>query len=135
MARTPDPPYVLVIDDDLVSRGILGDALYRYGLVPLLASSGREAIDLIAGASAPVLIVLAFRLPDMPASELLAKLRADARWARARVLLTSALPRAYVPLDMRIDGFVQKPFDVESLLRATRAVMRAEPAQGRSGEG
>ena len=130
MALTPDPPYALVVDDDPVSREVLGDALYRFGLVPLLAASGREALDLVAGASAPVLIVLAFRLPDMPAAELLTKLRMDERWARARVLLTAAVPRAYVPRDMRIDGFLQEPFDNESLLRAVRAVMRAEPPRG-----
>ena len=130
MALTPDPPYALVVDDDPVSREVLGDALYRYGLVPLLASSGAEALDLLAGASAPVLIVLAFRLPDMPAADLLAKLRADARWAQARVLLTSAVPRAYVPRDMPIDGFIQSPFDVETLLGAVRVVLRTGSARG-----
>jgi CheY-like chemotaxis protein len=127
---TPDPPYALVVDEDPLSREIVGDALYRYGLVPLLAYSSEEALELMAGQSAPVLIVLAFRLANMSTSELLATLRADARWARARVLLTSTLPRAYVPRNMQVDAFLQKPFDTESLVRAIRLVMIAGLARG-----
>lgn len=87
MASTPDPPYALVVDDDSDIRELLGEGLYRQGFVPLLASCGKEARDPMAGASAPAVIVLDYRLPDMLASELLEKFKADARWARARVLL------------------------------------------------
>ena len=84
----------------------------------------------MAGASAPAVIVLDYRLPDMLASELLEKFKADARWARARVLLISGLPRAYISRDLPIDAFVQKPFDLETLLEVARAVMQREPARG-----
>lgn len=128
---TPDPPYALVLDDDPLSREILGGALFRYGLVPLLAFSSEEAIELMAGSSAPVLIVLALRLASMATSELLATLRMDARWARARVLLTSTLPRAYVPRNMQIDAFLQKTvrYRVADSCEI-RAVMMTEPARG-----
>lgn len=126
MALRPDPSYALLVDDDPASRDILGEALYRYGFVPLFAATGAEAIELMAGASAPVLIVLASRLPDMPAAELLATLRVDDRWARARVLLTSHGPGSHVPEDMRVDGVIPKPLSGEALFRI---MMTAEPAR------
>jgi CheY-like chemotaxis protein len=123
MARAPEPPYAVVVDCDPASRELLGDALYRYGLVPLLVASGADAIELLAGASAPVLVVLASAPLDIPPARLLATLRADERWASARVLLAASGP-AEVPEGLRVDGVIPKPFDGESLFRA---VMRAAP--------
>jgi CheY-like chemotaxis protein len=123
----PDPPYAVVIDDDPITRELLGDALYRYGLVPLLVSSGAEAIGLQAGASAPVLVVLPSRVLDMPPARILARLRTDARWARARVLLTLPGPASGVPDGMHVDGVLRGPFEAASF----RAVMADEPGGGR----
>lgn len=125
MARAPEPPWAVVVDCDPESRALLGDALYRYGLVPLLVASGAEAIELLAGASAPVLVVLAAAALDIPPAQLLATLRADERWARARVLLAASGP-ADLPEGMEVDGFIPKPFDGESLFLA---MMRAAPGR------
>lgn len=128
MARAPEPPYAVIVDDDPASREMLGEALYRYGLVPLLVSSGAEAIELLAGASAPVLVVLASRPLDMPPAQLLAKLRVDERWARAHVLL--AAPAAgEVPDGMQVDGVIRKPFDGDSLFRTVMAARRSHGAR------
>lgn len=127
MARcVPDPPYVLVVDDDRSTRELVGDALYREGLVPLLVSSGEEAVDMMRGASVPVLIVLELGLRGMRSWQLLAKLKADERWARTPTLLISSRPEAQVPQDMPIAAFLRKPIDVELLLRVAReAIHRA----------
>ncbi len=130
MAHVPDPQYVLVVDEDARLRDALGVGLYRQGFVPLLAASGEEALDLMGGASAPVLVVLEYRLAGLPSWELLSRFRADVRWAQARVLLVSAVPRAYLPLGLAFDAFLQKPFEVSALLRLARGVMAAEPLGG-----
>jgi two-component system, chemotaxis family, sensor kinase CheA len=121
----PDPPYVLVVDDDRSTRELLGDALYREGLVPLLVSSGEEAMDMMRGASVPVLIVLELGLRGMRSWQLLAKLKADERWARTPAVLISSRPEADVPRDMPIEAFLRKPIDLDLLLRAARqAILR-----------
>ena len=122
-----DREYALVVDRDFGIRQFLGEILYRDGLMPLLASSGAEAIELMAGAAAPVLVVLAFRLPDMPAADLLARLRTDERWARARVLLLSTAPRSHLPDDLAFDGLVANPLDTRSVLATVHAVMARRP--------
>ncbi len=127
MARAPEPPYAVVIDGDPATRESLGEALYRYGLVPLLVSSGAEAIELLAGASAPVLVVLASGPLDMRPELLLAKLRGDERWARARVLLAASEP-ADLPDGVQVDGVISKPFDGESLFRTVMAARFPRPA-------
>ena len=43
-----DRPRVLIVDDDTDIRGLLGEALSRWGYDPTLAANGREAIDLIS---------------------------------------------------------------------------------------
>lgn len=119
----PDPPYVLVVDDDRSTRELLGDALYREGLVPLLASSGEEAMDMMGGASVPVLIVLELGLRGMRSWQLLAKLRSDERWAQTPAVVISSRPEAEVPGDMPVEAVLRKPIDMEQLLRVARKAM------------
>ena len=114
-----------MVEGDFGIRQFLGDVLHRYGLMPLLASSGAEALEHMADAAAPVLIVLAAKLPDMPAADLLAKLRTDERWARARVVLTSAVPRLHLPSDLAFDAFIEDPLVTKLVLARVRAVMAA----------
>ncbi len=116
-----DPPYVVVVEDNAAIREAVGQALYGEGFVPLLASSGEEAMDFMGGASTPVLVVLDFGLPGLPSWELLAKFKAHARWAAVPVLLVSSAPQGQIPEDMPVDAFLQKPFDMELLLRFARA--------------
>jgi DNA-binding response OmpR family regulator len=126
MAYVPaDPPYVLVVEDDAAIREALGQTLYDDGFVPLLASCGEEAVDFMNGASAPVLVVLDFGLPGMPSAELLARFKADANWASVPVLLISGNPKADIPGDMPVDEFLQKPFDVDALLRFAHGAVGA----------
>ncbi len=131
MEHAAEPTYVLVVDEDRALCEEIGEAFYREGWVPLLASSGRDALDLMSAASAPALIVLAFRLPDTDAPTLLAKLRTDARWSCARVVITGGVPGAYAAQYVRVDAFVEKPFEAEALVRVARSVMarshRASP--------
>src|SRR2546428_9108539 len=43
-----DRPRVLIVDDDTDIRGLLGEALTRWGYDPTLAADGREAVELIS---------------------------------------------------------------------------------------
>ena len=43
-----DRPRVLIVDDDTDIRGLLGEALTRWGYDPTLAANGREAVDLVS---------------------------------------------------------------------------------------
>lgn len=56
---------VLVIDDDELARETLGDFLSNEGFLPLLASDGEEALELLGSASPrPGLIILDLGMPN-----------------------------------------------------------------------
>lgn len=108
----PDPPQVLFVSGDALLRNRVGEALYRRGFVPLLAAHTREAVSYLSGTITPVLIVLDLDTPGLDAATLLARLRADARWSRVRVVVTGGEWRA----DLQIDGVLSRPLNPEQLV-------------------
>ena len=108
----PDPPYVLLVEADLLLAESVGDALFDSGFVPLLATDATEALQYMAGTSAPVLIILDLDSVGDPA-ELLARFRADARWSRVPIVVTGT---AQLPGHVQVDGVMPKPFDAEKLV-------------------
>jgi DNA-binding response OmpR family regulator len=112
-----DRAYVLLVEADHLLRESVGVALYANGFVPLLAADTADAICYMAGASAPVLIILDLDSVSEPA-KLLARFRADARWSRVPVVVTStALELAR---HLQVDGILPKPFDAERLVSLGR---------------
>jgi signal transduction histidine kinase/CheY-like chemotaxis protein len=117
---------VLVVDDERDSRDLLGFALQEAGAVPLLASSGAEALDLLKTGRAAV-VLSDVQMPEMDGFELLSEIRrrhgaeappAIAITARAR---TDDAARAVAA------GFVAhitKPVDLNLLMSTIRAVAR-----------
>jgi CheY-like chemotaxis protein len=74
-ARTPMTT-ILVVDDEPPIRSLLGFALSRGGMTPLLASNGQEAIDLFKEKSGTIdLVLLDILMPGMTGPETLTRLR------------------------------------------------------------
>jgi two-component system, sensor histidine kinase and response regulator len=57
--------YVLVVDDNRTNRTILKAQLESWRMVPILAISGNEALDLLAHEQKPDLIITDAQMPDM----------------------------------------------------------------------
>jgi DNA-binding response OmpR family regulator len=108
-----DPPYALVVEADPLLAETVGEALHASGFVPLLATDAAEAVRYMAGASAPVLVILDLDSVEEPA-ELLVRFQADARWARVPVVVTGSA--AGLSGDLQVDGVMPKPFDAERLV-------------------
>jgi DNA-binding response OmpR family regulator len=116
----PDPPYVLLVEADRLLRDSVGEVLHASGFVPLLATDAADALRYLAGASAPVLIILDLDSLAEPA-EMLARLRADARWSRVPVVVTGSA--AELPGALHVDGELPKPFDAERLVSLGRELI------------
>lgn len=112
----PDPPYVLLVEADQPLRERLGMALYASGFVPLFATGAADAIDYMAGASVPVLVVLDLDSLGSEPDELLWRFKGDARWSRVPVVVTGA----GLTGDLRVEGALPKPFDAERLVSLGR---------------
>jgi two-component system cell cycle sensor histidine kinase/response regulator CckA len=71
-----EPLSVLVVDDDGHLLRTLSDILRRRGYSPLVASSGREGLDLASHSQRPPAIALVdLRLPDMDGLDVIGRLR------------------------------------------------------------
>jgi CheY-like chemotaxis protein len=124
---TPSPPTappgggatVLIVDDEEIVRSSLRRALTRFGYRVLEAADGPTALAAVQSAAPPVeLVVLDLVLPGGGAGifELLKAVRPE-----LKVLISSG----YTPdseaargLAPRVDGFLQKPFELPELRAA-----------------
>jgi two-component system KDP operon response regulator KdpE len=114
---------ILVVDDEPQIQRFLSPALSAAGYDVLQATSGREALRMIATA-APDVVVLDLGLPDMDGKEALREARS---YFSAPIIVLSARDREaekIAALDLGADDYVEKPFAIGELLARLRAALR-----------
>jgi two-component system, sensor histidine kinase and response regulator len=96
--RFPEGLAVLVVDDNATNRRILTEVLWRWGLKPVAAASGAEAIALMRraweGQDAFPVVITDVHMPEMDGFELAEKLRSAAYGAEAKILMLTSGDRA-----------------------------------------
>ncbi|MEO8052131.1 MAG: response regulator, partial [Acidobacteriota bacterium] len=80
---------VLVVDDDTETRYLLAEILNTEGYVSLLATSGKEAFDMLARVR-PAAILLDLLMPGMDGFELLNRIKEDRSLRNLPVLVLTA---------------------------------------------
>jgi len=85
----PDPPTVLLVDDDLDSRMIYGRVLSHVGYRVIEAVGGQQAVN-VARTSKPDAIVVDLGLPDMDGLAVIRALRADPTTREAAIVVLTA---------------------------------------------
>jgi CheY-like chemotaxis protein len=107
---------VLVVDDELAIRQIIGDTLHDEGYCVLLAGTGRSALTLLA-TELPDLVLLDVMMPDGDGHAVLEAMQSQQDLNAIPVIIVSTgitRPR----LNAGIVGFLDKPFDLRRLLDA-----------------
>ena len=118
---SPDTGTILVIDDVEEHRDLLLQVLEDSGYRVSSASDGEEALEILAGATPPRLILLDYRMPAVDGAEFLRRLRADpdpGRSAIPVVLMTGLAPHEWEregALD--VAEVLEKPFGLGELRR------------------
>jgi CheY-like chemotaxis protein len=84
----PSKP-ILLVDDDEVTRYLLGGELAKLGYRVLEARGGREAISLIERET-PDAVILDIAMPDMDGFEVLRQIRASASFRSLKVIVHSS---------------------------------------------
>jgi diguanylate cyclase (GGDEF)-like protein len=115
---------ILVVDDDDVSRELVGKALQFEGYQVRLAESGAEGVAVLNDWM-PHLVLLDMNMPGMNGLETLVRLRARDEYVS--VLFVSANSRiedVIRGLDAGADDYICKPFDVGELLARVRSQLR-----------
>jgi CheY-like chemotaxis protein/HPt (histidine-containing phosphotransfer) domain-containing protein len=133
------PLRVLVVDDDAMSRDLLGVLLEGEGHRVDLADSGDAALALLsAGSAAPDVILTDLRMPGTTDSELAESLRRLC--GPETLLLAMSASSPHTEILESFDGFLRKPFTVKQIAAAIMtasipAVAIAAAAASQSGMG
>jgi PAS domain S-box-containing protein len=116
-----------VVDDDGVSRHLLGQMLNDAGLSADVVESGAEAVRYLGNHPAPAAILLDLVMPEPDGYAILRYVRAEPRLAAVPVVVLTALDsdgeieRAFAS---GADDYVQKPFRPGELLARLRVQLR-----------
>ena len=125
MERAKRPECILVVEDEKDLRGMMERVLTRAGYLVLEAPDGREALQLITAAQAPIdLIVTDIVMPWMGGEELIEAVRKAGH--RTPIICTSGLVSQATELtdvDSPPDALLSKPFTPRQLLSAVAAVL------------
>jgi two-component system sensor histidine kinase ChiS len=119
-------PNILLVDDDPTNLLLLEELLLSEGYVPLLAASGIEASQIVAG-STPDLILLDVMMPEMDGFEVCRRLREDARLQTVPIIFLTALDdddSRLRGLEMMGDDYLTKPINSKLLLTKIGSILR-----------
>lgn len=119
-------PYILAVDDDPDVLGTLARALKRDGFEVGRATSGLQALKMLADRQ-PSLIILDIMMPGLDGLNVCRKIRADNQYNHVAILFLTA--RGHTDdvvdgLDAGGDDYVTKPFEVAELTARVRALVR-----------
>jgi two-component system, OmpR family, KDP operon response regulator KdpE len=114
---------ILVVDEELEIRRALHRALRAHGYAVLTASSGEEAVELIAK-QRPDLVLLDLLLPGMSGLEVCRRVRAASNVPVIVLSVKDAESEKVEALDLGADDYVAKPFGMDEVLARIRVALR-----------
>jgi len=126
MHGNPQATMILIVDDQRDNRDMLEAMLQQEGYRTAQASSGMEAMDLIAY-EAPQLILLDVSMPDMDGYAVASLLKADPKTAGIPIIMVTAHTgrgARVVGLQTGAEDYLTKPVDAPELLLKVRNLLR-----------
>jgi len=118
---------ILIAEDDITSRNILGAILRKWGHEPIAVEDGIEAWHIMQKSDAPNLVVLDWEMPGMDGIEVCRKIREQQTSNPPYiVILTAKDEKADIVkgLDAGANDYISKPYDNEELLARIRVGQR-----------
>jgi CheY-like chemotaxis protein len=109
---------ILLIEDESDIRTILKDALEWEGYRVYTASNGKEGMEILPGMPAPSLILLDLMMPVMNGWEFANALQTDHAYRNVPIVALSAFSDP--EKEIRVEGFIKKPVDLDLLLALVR---------------
>jgi DNA-binding response OmpR family regulator len=116
---------IMIVEDELDIAENLAALLEAKGHKVTVINDGPEAVTL-ARKNVPDLILLDVMLPRLSGFDVCKLLRADAKTAKAKIVMVTGLGRGAdveTAFDAGADDYLIKPFDAERLLKKIAKVM------------
>jgi DNA-binding response OmpR family regulator len=130
LASAEQPARILVVDDDRDNRELLALFLKWEGFLVLTASSGEEALAIVAQ-RAPDMVLLDVMMPGMDGYEVAARIKRNVATRNVPIVMVTALEdrnaRA-LAMTAGADDLLPKPVDRAELLSRVRALLRQTSA-------
>lgn len=123
-SRKIAPPLVLVVEDDIDTRSLILQLLESEGFLVEAAADGGKALERLARAPYPDLILLDLSLPDMTGADVMRAVQAHPYRQKSKVLVCSGwdnLPAR--AKELFADGAIRKPYNVDEFLRTIRKAL------------
>jgi CheY-like chemotaxis protein len=116
---------ILVVDDELANAEVLSLILEEEGYRVFCAGNGRSGLQR-AREVQPDLVILDHLMPTMDGAEMAREMRNVPALARVPILMNSSLPEAALRGRYdRYDGFLRKPYSVDTMLAMIRELLDA----------
>ncbi len=116
---------ILCIDDELPIHTIVTDMLEEYGMTVICANTGAEGLQIFEKSFSDIdLVILDLAMPGLSGKEVFKKLKKIN--PLVKVLLTSGYKqdkRVKEALILGINGFLKKPFTLESLINSVAKII------------
>jgi CheY-like chemotaxis protein len=119
---------ILIVEDSCDLREMLRTILTAHGWNPILAESGRKALDKLERET-PGIILMDIRMPDMNGFELAAILKKHRVYRSIPILAATAFPDHIARqqcLAAGCDDFISKPFAIAALQSSLTNLMSGE---------
>jgi DNA-binding NtrC family response regulator len=115
-AEQEQKPSILIIDDDLRMRQLLGDTLLSEGFVPQLCGDSREAVNILAGRAIDI-VITDLMMPHFDGIEILRKAKENNPDCIV-ILITGygTIESAVEAIRKGAYDYIQKPFEPDALL-------------------
>jgi adenylate cyclase len=122
-----DRPKILAVDDTPENLRLVDALLTPLGYAVVTASSGHEALALLATED-PDLILVDIVMPEMNGYEVTKAIRGDPAWRHLPIIMITATGGADLvrSLEAGADDFVSKPFDKNELLARVKSLLRVK---------
>jgi DNA-binding response OmpR family regulator len=114
---------ILIVDDDIELRELIGFALRQAGYLVVTAADGAEALVMF-DREQPDLLILDVNLPKMSGLEVCRRVRDQATTPIMMLTVRSSEEDQVQGLDMGADDYLTKPFSPRTLLARVRALLR-----------
>jgi two-component system response regulator RegX3 len=122
----PDPPTVLVVEDEESFVEALVVGLKREGFLVKVARDGVEAVDIFESVR-PDLVLLDVMLPRLSGIDVCREIRTRSRVPIIMVTAKGGEIDTVVGLEVGADDYVTKPYRLRELVARMRAVLRRSP--------
>jgi len=124
----PDPPHILVVDDEPQITRVLRTSLSAQGYDIRIANSGEMALEIMKDWS-PSLIITDLSMPSVDGVQLCRRVRAVSQIPIVVLSVRDKEQQKVEALDAGADDYVTKPFGMNELLARVRANLRRVPTE------